>query len=458
MLLYQKQIQTLRHQRSNFIVMLIMMASFQYHVVIAQGVGIGTTTPYGALQINQASNTAPGLILMDSFHLGDQQFRNINTPSMFGIRGFLGSYLSSEKYLDFYTDSLLIATFKGNGNFGINSPDPKSRLEVTSNSVFGTNHHQLMLVESDNDFARMSFKNENGMSFHIAGYKGTMANGSQDRLNFYSPAIAQDVMSLSGDGDVTFHRAFKPNNNAGQAGQILQSNGPNAAPSWVSANGCFQNLVKFVGPTTTNIASSNLWTVPANIYKIYVEMWGGGGGGHEVGVISSKGGGGAGCAAAYFDVSPGQTINFLVGGRGNYANYSNNAEAGGTTSVTINATSLSAYGGSGAQPNAIGRGGVATVGPSSYPAILVRGEDGKAAKKEFYEHSANEKYSYYFGAYGGNAGNTSNTRAIESNSSSLYDGTSWIFLEGGMASDASIPGGGGVYFRDAAPGMVLIHY
>ena len=255
---YQKLITNLR---SIFFFKRVVMLFFLFIIAMTstkgQGVGIGTTTPYGALQINHASNTAPGLILMDSFHLGDHQFRNINTPSMFGIRGFLGSYVSSEKYLDFYTDSMLMATFNGNGNFGINSPDPKSRLEVTSNSDFGTNHHQLMLVENDNDFARLSFKNENGMGFHIAGYKGTMANGSQDRLNFYSPAIAQDVMSLSGDGDVAFHRALKPNSNAGQAGQILQSNGPNAAPTWVTANGCFQNLAQFIGPTTTNIATSN---------------------------------------------------------------------------------------------------------------------------------------------------------------------------------------------------------
>ena len=219
-----------------------------YAKSFTQNVGIGTTSPQGTLQINHSGNLEPGLILLDSVFMGAQQFRNLTySDRMFGFKGYVFGNGAENMYLDFHTDSLTIATFRGNGSMGLGSLNPVSKLEIATNSDFTANKHQLLLEEQDNDFARMSFKNSNGLGFHIAGYKGLATNGNQDRLNFYSPAIAQDALSLSGDGDVSFHRALKPAGQAGLAGQVLTSNGTEAAPTWENNNPCMQNMVKF-GP------------------------------------------------------------------------------------------------------------------------------------------------------------------------------------------------------------------
>lgn len=60
---------------------------------------------------------------------------------------------------------------------------------------------QLALEETDNDYARISFKNINGEGWHQAAYLGTTAANSL--LNFYYVPNAVDVLSLKGNGNAT---------------------------------------------------------------------------------------------------------------------------------------------------------------------------------------------------------------------------------------------------------------
>jgi hypothetical protein len=88
------------------------------------------------------------------------------------------------------------------------------------------------------------------------------------------------------------------------------------------------------------------WTVPADITRVFVTLWGGGAGGGGADGLQSAGAGGGpgGYASGWQDVTPGQVVNFAVGagGAGGSAG-SGNGSGGGTTSFL----GLSATGGSG---------------------------------------------------------------------------------------------------------------
>jgi hypothetical protein len=102
----------------------------------AQNVGIGTTTPQSKLQINHNSVGSAGLTLVDSAisGMGKQFFQNRNFPNRnIGFIGFFGGNSAPSTYLDVATDSLAIATFRGNGNVGINNVSPNERLDISGN-------------------------------------------------------------------------------------------------------------------------------------------------------------------------------------------------------------------------------------------------------------------------------------------------------------------------------------
>lgn len=98
----------------------------------AQNVGIGTSTPFGRLQINHNSLIRPGLSLVDSGtqSSGSLEFRNMNNTSRIMQRGFAQNNFNNGQYLDIFSDSATIATFRGNGNLGIRNLNPAYPLDV----------------------------------------------------------------------------------------------------------------------------------------------------------------------------------------------------------------------------------------------------------------------------------------------------------------------------------------
>lgn len=98
----------------------------------AQNVGIGTNTPNGRLQINHNSLSRPGLALVDSGtqSSGSLEFRHFNNSSRIVQRGYAPSNFHSEQYLDFFSDSMTIATFRGSGNLGVRNLYPVYPLDV----------------------------------------------------------------------------------------------------------------------------------------------------------------------------------------------------------------------------------------------------------------------------------------------------------------------------------------
>jgi hypothetical protein len=103
------------------------------HCCMAQNVGIGTPAPQARLQVNHRSNAAPGLLLLDSATQGSGsiEFRNVNNTRRILFQGFAQNNFSNGQFLDVKSDSVFIATFRGNGRLGVNNLDPNYPLDVT---------------------------------------------------------------------------------------------------------------------------------------------------------------------------------------------------------------------------------------------------------------------------------------------------------------------------------------
>lgn len=85
-------------------------------------------------------------------------------------------------------------------NVGIGTNAPDARLHISYNSGVLPS---LLIQESDNDFGRLRFTNNNSTSasryWDIGGYIGSSA--TDDRLNIYNPSSG-NVMSITGSGTV----------------------------------------------------------------------------------------------------------------------------------------------------------------------------------------------------------------------------------------------------------------
>lgn len=167
-----------------------------------------------------------------------------------------------------------------------------------------------------------------------------------------------------------------------------------------------------------SFASSQTWTVPANVSRIGLRIWGGGGGGG--GAVSNStfgnGGGGGGYVEGAFTVTPGQSLVILVGAPGVAGAPGAAGAAGGTTSVGALATATGGQGGQGSGTSSPGAGGTGAGGQ-----INLTGSGGGVG---FYLGST----GYYAGGIGG---------------SSPFGGGSPSPNVGGIGIPGNFPGGAG---------------
>jgi hypothetical protein len=113
---------------------LCIAALFLTTAMWGQNVGIGTTVPTSRLQINHRSTaTATGLRLVDSAVNtgGSIEFRNIASARRMLLSGYSESNFNNGQYLDIQSDSMYVASFKGNGMVGIRNSTPVFPLDVT---------------------------------------------------------------------------------------------------------------------------------------------------------------------------------------------------------------------------------------------------------------------------------------------------------------------------------------
>lgn len=148
---------------------------------------------------------------------------------------------------------------------------------------------------------------------------------------------------------------------AGDAGRVLTSGGPAAAPVWSAVQrGGFSDMQVF--------AASGTWNVPAGVSKCRVTVIGGGGGGGSGwsdgnGNISGAGGAGGGSVVAIVAVTPGQAMPIVVGagGAGGARNSGGGAPPTAGAGGTSSAMGVSAAGGGGSN-NGSGPGGSGALG------------------------------------------------------------------------------------------------
>ena len=134
---------------------------------------------------------------------------------------------------------------------------------------------------------------------------------------------------------------------AGTSGQILQTNGAGAAPTWVGAPSNSGSLIR----APQLITSGTSYTTPAGCTAIYVELIGGGGGSGGCGggsTVSSAGGGAGAYAVKYFTVTASTAYTIAVGAGGLAGTSTPTAGGnGGSTTITVSGTTVTAGGGTG---------------------------------------------------------------------------------------------------------------
>lgn len=156
------------------------------------------------------------------------------------------------------------------------------------------------------------------------------------------------------------------------ANQIVQLDGSARLPA-VNASQLVGLPTPFSNMQVFSNAGSTSWTVPSNVTKVFVQVWGGGGGGGggSAASIGGSGGGAGGYGADFLTVTPSASISVIVGSGGSAGSSGGNGTAGGSSSFG----SLSATGGSAGQST----GQQPVAGGTSSASINISGGTGSAA-------------------------------------------------------------------------------
>jgi hypothetical protein len=95
-----------------------------------------------------------------------------------------------------------LMTITGNGNVGIGTSAPEGSLQIWGNSY--TTFPQLLLSESEGDYARLSFKNTAATTknWSIAGRPDPTDANSLLNFWYWNGTTGSDIMSITGSGKV----------------------------------------------------------------------------------------------------------------------------------------------------------------------------------------------------------------------------------------------------------------
>ena len=334
-----------------------------------------------------------------------------------------------------------------NGNVGIGTTSPSDALHILASQ--GENALRVQL----NGTTRFRVLQNGGTTIGINNESSTPQNGlyvfGNTGLGIGNPNDRLEV-----DGNIDLTGALKVNGNAGQAGQVLMSDGSGGI-DWEDVGSAFKNFKDFFNPDVVNT-----WTVPAGVDRVLVELWGAGAGGREL-----SGGGAGGYLKALLDVTPGDTYTITLGEGGIGQTSSASATNGGTTSITgYTFSPLQATGGI-----ATGLGGSTSINPN-IKAIRRRGNHGQPTRIRFEEYAPGSFAQIFERGNGGAAMYAPGSEGRGKILATVYNDLSSILFQSGVGSSSGTSfgaggGGGGVNGEptissggDGADGYAIIRW
>ena len=179
------------------------------------------------------------------------------------------------------------------------------------------------------------------------GYYGGGGGGGGSSNNFPGGGGGSSYLGGVSNGSTTGGSGTTPGNNLDA--NYLSGIGVGGSPAGSGGNGRIV-IIPSSGPLVFVVTSGTSVTVPSG--KTSVKIWAIGGGGGGAGATnndSTAGGGGGAGGVVYktFTVTSGQSISYSLGLAGTGGYNASNGGSGGTTSVTVSATTIYGYGGSG---------------------------------------------------------------------------------------------------------------
>jgi hypothetical protein len=237
---------------------LLLFSSMLLH---SQYVGIGTPNPLGRLQINHNSTNEPGLLLVDSSTScgGMITFKNLDHSRKMSLRGINFDNWHANQFIDINSDSVFVATFRGNGFVGIGKSDPTARLHVNgmvkldgSNSMeFGAG-----IAGKEINAGKIGYNSFGSGALEIVG-AGT--NATNRAVYFFAEG------GTTFTGPVNVQGNIRVNGNSGTAGQVLTSNGV-SDPEWADA--AYSNNTRFRVTFRTTTSGSDFMDLIETKYNL----------------------------------------------------------------------------------------------------------------------------------------------------------------------------------------------
>ncbi len=238
---------------------------------------------------------------------------NVSANSALAVTGNFSS--QGGAYVRFANDTRLTVggTFTfGNGNFQVSE---YSRVSITGNA----SHSGGTFISGN--YADIRIKgnlSSTAGSFNASGYSFLGIGGSHTVSNY------NGIFNLSGNSQV-------------------QANGSTTTP-WNTLNAvdnsCYKSANRVAGTGCVLCGSTyvadGIFTVPAGVSSLTIEVWGAGGAGGSASTVRAGGGGGGAYSKRTVTVTPAQTL-YIFTGQGAVAN-AGPSSGGGNTYVAENAT------------------------------------------------------------------------------------------------------------------------
>jgi hypothetical protein len=388
---------------------------------------VQTSSGDNSFNINKPTATAQNDLLIAAIYLekgsgvtvtppaGFTLIRSTNDGTNFGMRTYwkiAGSSEPASYSFTLSTSGKYAASLSRITGAGITAPI----MESTGNSGSSGNAVAPSLITSTATLV-LSFhgwKNGTNLTVSSPWTKSTQVNFSTDISNMLS-TLSQTTAGSTGNNTVSNNTS---NNWAAQ--QIALNFGP---------------LATFNNPTSP-------WTVPTNVTKLKIDVWGAGGGGGGASDNPSEGGGGGGGAfASRIYTSFPSTIFFSLGIGGNAGSSADAVGGnGGATSTSGLSPNLQANGGAGGTRNngVGGSGGTATGGTTNTSGTAGVAGDGGSPTTTTGRGGA--------GANGGAGGAGRTTRGVGNPGASPGGGGGGGLRAGGTATSGGTGGNGQISF------------